>query len=60
MLFCGQNCQIQSWKDHKQMCKAISTLTALRHEDVFKRGPYTVNLSTKQITGLIGASSKSC
>ena len=51
------NCQIQSWKDHKQVCNAISTLTAQKHEEVLKRGSYTVNLSTKQkhkITGLIG------
>ena len=26
--FCGKNCQIQYWKDHKQVCKAISTLIA--------------------------------
>ena len=55
--FCGKNCQIQSWKDHKQMCKTISTLTAQRHEEVFNRGSYTVNLSTKQkhkVTRLIG------
>ena len=39
------------------MCKAISTLTAQRQVEVFKRGSYTVNLSAKQkhkITGLIG------
>ena len=55
--FCGKNCQIQSWKDHKQVRKAISTLTAQRQKEVFKRGSYTVNLSTKQkhkVTGLIG------
>ena len=55
--FCGKNCQIQSWKDHKQVCKAISTLTARIQEEVFKRGSDTVNLSTKQkhkVTGLIG------
>ena len=55
--FCGKNCQIQYWKDHKQVCKAISTLTAQRQKEVFKRGSYTVNLSTKQkhkVTGLIG------
>ena len=55
--FCGKNCQIQSWKDHKQVCKAIYTLTAQRQKEVFKRGSYTVNLSTKQkhkVTGLIG------
>ena len=55
--FCGKNCQTQSWKDHKQMCKTISTLTAQRHEEVFNRGSYTVNLSTKQkhkVTRFIG------
>ena len=55
--FCGKNCPIQSWKDHKQVCRAISTLTAQRQEERFKRGSYTVNLSTKQkhkVTGLIG------
>ena len=55
--FCGKNCQIQSWKDHKQVYKAISTLTAQKQKEVFKRGSYTVNLSTKQkhkVTGLIG------
>ena len=39
------------------MCKAISTLTARRQEEVFKRGSDTVNLSSKQkhkVTGLIG------
>ena len=39
------------------MCKAISTLTAQRQKEAFKRGSYTVNLYTKQIhnvTGLIG------
>ena len=39
------------------MCKTISTLTAQRHEEVFNRGSYTVNLSTKQkhkVTRLIG------
>ena len=39
------------------MCKAISTLTAQRQEEQFKRGSYTVNLSTKQkykVTGFIG------
>ena len=38
------------------MCKAISTLTEQRQNKVFKRGSYTVNLSTKQknkVTGLI-------
>ena len=46
--FCGENCQIQSWKQHKQVCKAISTLTAQIQVEVFKRGSYTVNLSAKQ------------
>ena len=39
------------------MCKTISTLTAQRQKEVFKRRSYTVNLSTKQkhkVTGLIG------
>ena len=55
--FCGKNCQIQSWKDNKQVCKAIFTLTAQRQKGVLKRASYTVNLSTKQkhkVTRLIG------
>ena len=47
-IFCGKNCQLRSWKDHKQVCKAISTFTAQRQEELFKRGSYTVNLFTKQ------------
>ena len=46
--FRSKNCQIQSWKDYKQVCQAISTLTAQRQEEVFKTGSYTVNLPTKQ------------
>ena len=57
LYFCGKNCQIQSWKDHKQVYKTIATLTAQRQEEVFSRGSYTVNLFTKQkrkVSGLIG------
>ena len=55
--FSGKSCQIQSWKDHKQVCKTISMLKVQRKEEVFKRRSYTVNLSTKQkhkVTRLIG------
>ena len=48
------------WKDHKHMCKTISTLTAQSQEGLVKRGSYTVNLSTKQkhkVAGFIGEKS---